>query len=91
MHGHRQHPYMHPAIHVRRDFVVFHLPATFLFGFLLNFASGLLWKRYGHPILLVAQELKLCSGESKHQQILTIVCVQAGGHSFFQVYFIYGA
>ena len=31
-------------------------------------ASGLLWQRSGHPIVLVAQESKLCSGESKHQK-----------------------
>ena len=42
--------------------VVFNLQATFLLGFLLHFASGLLWQRSGHPIVLVAQESKLCSG-----------------------------
>ena len=52
------------ASHPQR-FLVFNLQATFLLGFLLNFASGLLWQRSGHPILLVAQELKLSSGESK--------------------------
>ena len=45
-------------------FLVFKVQATFLFVFLLNFASGLLWQRSGHPILLVAQDLKLRSGES---------------------------
>ena len=44
---------------------VFNIQATFLLGFLLNLASGLLWQRSGHPILLVGQELKLCSRESK--------------------------
>ena len=53
-------------------------------GFLLNFASGLLWQRSGRPILLVAQESKLCSGESKISKLLTIACVQAIGHSFFR-------
>ena len=48
-------------------------------GFLLNFASGLLWQRSGQPIVLVHQESKLCSGESKTSNILTIVCVQAVG------------
>ena len=51
-------------VRVCRDFLVFNLQATFLLGFLLNFASGLLWQRSGHPIILVAQESKLCSGES---------------------------
>ena len=76
---------------IRRDFLVFNLQATFIFGFLLNFASGLLWERTGHHIVLVAQESKLCSGESKMSKILTIVCVQAVGHSFFQIYFIFSA
>ena len=47
-------------VRVRRDFLVFNLQATLLFGFLLTFASGLLWQRSGHPIVLVAQESKLC-------------------------------
>ena len=50
---------------IRRDFLVFNLQASFLLGFLLNFASGFLWQRSGHSILLVAQESKLCSGDSK--------------------------
>ena len=29
---------------IRRDFLVFNLQATFLLGFILNFASGLLWQ-----------------------------------------------
>ena len=58
MHGHR------PRAPPQR-FLVFNLQATFLLGFLLNFASGLLCQRSGHPILLVAQEVKLWSGESK--------------------------
>ena len=78
-------------VHVRRDFLLFILQATFLFGFLLNFASGLLWQRSSHPILLVAQESKLCSGESKTSNVLTIACVQAIGHFFFHIYFIFGA
>ena len=78
-------------IHVHRDFLVFNLQATFLLGFLKNFPSGLLWQRSGHPILLVAQESKLCSGESKTSNILTIACVQAVRHSFFQIYFILSA
>ena len=76
---------------VRRDFPVFNLQVTFVFGFLLNFASGLLWQRSGHSIVFVAQESKLCSGESKMSKILTFVCVQAVGHSFFQIYFIFSA
>ena len=49
---------------------MFNLQATFVLGFLLNFASGLLWQRSGHPIIglgpvLVAKESKLCSGEKK--------------------------
>ena len=40
---------------------MFNLQATFLLAFLLNFANG-----------LVAQESKLCSGESKTSKILTI-------------------
>ena len=40
-------------------------------GFLLNFASALLWQRSGHPILLVAQESKLCSWESKTSKDFT--------------------
>ena len=68
---------------------MFNLQATFLLGFLLNFASGLLWQRSGHPILMVAQESKLCSGESKMS--LTIACVQAIQASFFQIYFIFSA
>ena len=51
---------------IRRDFLVFNLQATFLFGFLLNFASGLLWQRSGHPFVFVGQESKLGSGESKN-------------------------
>ena len=54
-------------------FLMFSLQATFLFAFLLHFASGLLWQKSGHPIFLVAQELKLCSGESKTSKILAIV------------------
>ena len=57
-------------IRVCRDFLVFNLQATFLLGFLLNFACGLLWQRSGHPIILVAQESELCSGESKMSTIL---------------------
>ena len=52
----------------------------------LNFAGGLLCQRSGHPVILVAQELKLCSGESKMSKVLTIACVQAIGHSFFHIY-----
>ena len=55
----------HAGSSSHRDFCVFNLQATFLLGFLLNFASGLLWQRSGHPIVLVGQELKLGSGESK--------------------------
>ena len=40
-------------------------------AFLVNFASGLLWQRSGHPIILIPQESKLCSGESKMSKILT--------------------
>ena len=65
------------------------LQATFLLGFLLNFASGLLWQRSDPPILLVAQESQLCSGESKMSKVLIIACVQAVGHSFFQIHFIF--
>ena len=59
---HRQHLYMLPRL---QKFLAFNLQATFLLGFLLNFASGLLWQRSGHPLVMVAQKLKLCSGESK--------------------------
>ena len=65
---------------------MFNLQATFLLGFLLNFASGLLWQKSGHPIVLVGQESKLGSGESKMSKILTIACVQAVVHSFFQIH-----
>ena len=65
------------------------LQATFVLGFLLNLASGLLWQRSGHPSVLVAQESKLCSGESKTSKILIIGCIQAIGHSFFRIYFIF--
>ena len=78
-------------VHVRTDFLVFNLQATFLLGFLLNFASGLLWQRSGHPIVLVGQESKLGSGESKMSKSLTVACVQAVVHSFFQIYFIFSA
>ena len=64
---------------------MFNLQAIFLLGFLINFASGLLWQRHGHPILVVAQESKLCSGKSKTSNILTIACVEALGHNFFQI------
>ena len=70
--------------HHLQDFLVFNLQATFCLGFLLNFASGLLWQRSGHPIVLVAQESKLCSVESKTPKILTVACVQAVGYSFFK-------
>ena len=50
---------------------MFNLQVTVLLGFLINFASGLLWQISGHPIILVAQESKLCSGESKTSKILT--------------------
>ena len=70
---------------------MFNLQATFCLGFLVNFASGLLWQRSGHPVVLVAQESKLCSGESKMSKILTVACVKAVGHSFFQIYFIFTA
>ena len=70
---------------------MFNLQATFLLGFLLNFASDLLWQGSDHPIILVAQESKLFSGESETSKILTIACVQAVGHSFFQIYFIVSA
>ena len=69
-------------VRVRRDFLVFNLQATILLGFLLNFASGLLWQRSGHPIVLVGQE-------SKMSKILTVACVQAVVHSFFQIYCIH--
>ena len=69
---------------------MFNLQATFLLGFLLNFASGLLWQRSG-PSILVAQESKLCSGESKMSKVLTIASLQAVGHSFFQIYFMFSA
>ena len=61
---------------VCRHFLVFNLQATFLFGFLLNFRSHFLFQRSGHSILLLAQELKLCSGESKLSEIWTIDWVQ---------------
>ena len=75
-------------IHVCRDFLVFNLQATFLLGFLLNFASGLLWQRFGHHIVLVDQESKLGSGESKMSKILTIACVQAVVHSFLHLFYV---
>ena len=50
---------------------MFNLQATFLLGFLLNFACGLLLQRSNHPIILVAQESKLCPGKSKTSNILT--------------------
>ena len=50
-----------------------------------------LWQRSGHPIVLVGQESKLGSGESKMSKILIIACVQAIGHSFCQIYFILSA
>ena len=62
--------------------LVFNLQATFLLGFLLNFASGLLWQISGHPIVLVGQESKVGSGESKMSKILTVACVQAVVHSY---------
>ena len=65
---------------IRRDFLVFNLRATFLFGFLLHFTSGLLWQKSGHPILLEAQESKLCSGESKMSNIFTIAGARAEFH-----------
>ena len=61
-------------VRVRRDFLVFNLQATFLLGFLLNFASGLLWQRSDHPIVLVGQEPKLGSGESKMSKIYYCLC-----------------
>ena len=70
---------------------MFNLQATFLLEFPLNFASGLLWQRSGHPIVLVGQESKLGSGESKMSEILTVACVEAVVHSFFQIYFIFSA
>ena len=76
---------------VCRDLLVFNLPATFLLGFFFNFASGLLWQRSDNPIVLVDQKSKLGSGESKMSKILTIACVQAVVHSFFQIYFIFSA
>ena len=39
---------------------------------IVGFANGLLWQRSGHLILFLAQESKLCSGESKMSNILTI-------------------
>ena len=79
--SHRLHPhqYMHPC---PQRFLVFNVQATFLLGFLLNLASGFLWQGSGHPIVLVAQESKLCSGESKTSNIFIIACVQAIWHSF---------
>ena len=59
------------CVRVRRDVLVFNLQATFLLGFLINFASGLQWQRSGHSIILVAQKSKLCSGESKMSKIVT--------------------
>ena len=61
------------------------------FGISFNFASGLLRQRSGHPIVLVGQESKLGSGESKMSKTLTIACVQAVVHSFFQIYFVFSA
>ena len=74
-HGHR------PRL---QRFSCVQLQTTFPLGFLLNFASGLLWQRSGHPIVLVGQESKLGSGESQMSKILTIACVQAVMHSFFR-------
>ena len=77
-------------IQVRRDYLVFNLQATFL----LNFASGLLWQRSGHPIILVAQESKLCSGESKTSKFFTnfdyCLCSSCRAQ-FLSVYFIFSA
>ena len=64
---------------------MFNLQATFLLGFLLNFASGLLWQRSDHSIVLVGPESKLGSGESKMSSVQAVV------HSFFQIYFIFSA
>ena len=47
------------VVHVRRDFLVFELQATFLKGFLLNLAGALLWQRSHHPVVLVLLESKL--------------------------------
>ena len=59
------------SVSVRRDFLVFNLQATFPLEFVLNFANGLLWQRSSRTIILLAQESKLCSGESKTSQIST--------------------
>ena len=84
-------PIVTVIVRVRRDFLMFNLQATFLLGFLLNFASGLLWQRSGYLIVLVGQESKLGSRESQMSKIFTIACVQAVVHSFFQIYFIFSA
>ena len=88
MHGHHPHLCTRPC---PQRFLVFNLQVTFLLGFILNFASGLLLQRSCHPILLEPQESKLCYGESKTSKILTTASVQAVGHSFFQIYFIFSA
>ena len=84
MHGYR--PRICP-----QTFLVCNLQATFLFGFLLNFASGLLWQRSAHHIVLVGQESQLDSRESKMSKILTIACVQAIAYSCIQIYIIFSA
>ena len=75
-----------PEKHPQR-FSCINLQATFILGFLLNFASGLLWQRSGHPILLVAHESKLCSGESKTSKLLTIACLQAVGQFLSDLFY----
>ena len=55
---------------------------SFCFFHSLKCSQTDVWQRSGHPILLLAKESKLCSGESIKSNILTIACVQAIGHSF---------
>ena len=56
------------SVRVHRTFLVFNQQATFLLGFLLNSASGLLWQRSGHPIPLVPQESNYALGSQKRQK-----------------------
>ena len=69
MHGHRPHPQRFSCVQPTS-----HFSFGISFKLLKWLAMAEIWPPYGFG----------CSGESKTSNILTVACVQAVGHSFFQ-------
>ena len=88
MHGH--HPRMHPCLRPQRFSCV--QPTSHIsFWISLKRCKWLAMAEIWPPYCFGSPGVKICCGESKMSKILTIVCVQAVGHSFFQIYFMFSA